>query len=222
MQKCYIAGPMTGLPNYNYPAFHAAAAKLRAMGYLVENPAENAKQNSWAAYMRLAVSQMLGCDFVVMLPSWQKSRGATIEYNLASDLGLMILMLDEVQIAASPAKRNRLSPIEAMLPVWKCHKQVRAAKIINIELPVHGAPVLHVIYSTPGEESYSMIPVTAEFIAKHRPHTGGYFVIYDDGYQSFSPAKAFEDGYTLIPYLNPPERYIGGGVDIDAAHKKVG
>lgn len=35
-------------------------------------------------------------------------------------------------------------------------------------------------------------------MAKHKPVAGGYFVVYEDGYESFSPAKAFEEGYTRI------------------------
>ena len=41
MPRIYLAGPMTGLPEFNYPAFHAEAARLRQLGYHVENPAEN-------------------------------------------------------------------------------------------------------------------------------------------------------------------------------------
>jgi hypothetical protein len=40
--------------------------------------------------------------------------------------------------------------------------------------------------------------IDAPYIAKHNPQVGGYFVEYDDGYHSFSPAEAFEAGYTLI------------------------
>jgi hypothetical protein len=42
------------------------------------------------------------------------------------------------------------------------------------------------------------VPVTLEYMSKHKPEAGGYFVIYGDGYESFSPARAFEEGYTLI------------------------
>lgn len=38
--KCYLAGPMRSKPNYNYPAFMAGAAALRAKGWTVFNPAE--------------------------------------------------------------------------------------------------------------------------------------------------------------------------------------
>ena len=90
MKRIYIAGPMTGLPEFNYPAFNAEAARIRALGYHVENPAENpAPENgAWEDYMKMALRQMLMCDTVAMLPGWGKSKGALIEYNLAKTLGL--------------------------------------------------------------------------------------------------------------------------------------
>lgn len=51
---------------------------------------------------------------------------------------------------------------------------------------------------TPADEGYAPFQVDGDFMEKHRPEVGGYFVVYDDGYKSFSPAKAFEDGYTLL------------------------
>jgi hypothetical protein len=44
----------------------------------------------------------------------------------------------------------------------------------------------------------SLVTVAEDFFAKHNPQVGGYLVIYADGYMSFSPAKAFEDGYVAI------------------------
>lgn len=40
MTRLYIAGPMSGLPQFNFPAFYAAAEALRAQGYDVVSPAE--------------------------------------------------------------------------------------------------------------------------------------------------------------------------------------
>lgn len=40
MTRLYIAGPMSGLPQFNFPAFHAAAIALRAAGYAIISPAE--------------------------------------------------------------------------------------------------------------------------------------------------------------------------------------
>ncbi len=93
MRRIYIAGPMSGLPEFNYPAFHAMAEKLRAQGHHVENPAENPEPHcrSWLGYMRMAVAQLASCDAVYMLPGWSKSKGACIEHQLACGLGLEIL-----------------------------------------------------------------------------------------------------------------------------------
>lgn len=91
--RIYIAGPMTGLPGFNYDAFNAMAARLRAEGYQVENPAENPEPpcKSWGGYMRMALRQMLTCDAVVTLPGWGKSRGASLEVYVASLLGLRVV-----------------------------------------------------------------------------------------------------------------------------------
>jgi hypothetical protein len=88
--RIYIAGPMTGHPNNNYPAFHAAADKLRAKGHDVKNPAENSPPvpETWENWMKLALAQMVTCDAVCLLPDWHTSRGAKIEYRLACDLGM--------------------------------------------------------------------------------------------------------------------------------------
>ena len=93
----YIAGPMTGIDQFNYPAFNAAAARLRAMGYHVENPAENPAPpcGSWQAYMRMAITQLVKCDTIALLPGWEKSRGAKIEHRLATELGLSVWVLED-------------------------------------------------------------------------------------------------------------------------------
>jgi hypothetical protein len=54
------------------------------------------------------------------------------------------------------------------------------------------------IYIVPEDGSYAEFTIDQAFILKHNPQPGGYFIVYEDGYQSYSPAKAFEEGYTLI------------------------
>jgi nucleoside 2-deoxyribosyltransferase len=95
--RIYLAGPMSGLPEENYPAFNAEAARLRAIGFHVENPAENPAQDSWQAYMRQAVRQMMTCDAVALLPGWENSRGALIENGLAVGLGIPVRKCAEYQ-----------------------------------------------------------------------------------------------------------------------------
>lgn len=100
MKRIFVAGPMSNLPAMNYPAFHAAAARLRAMGYHVENPADNVAPpcGTWAGYMRLSIPQLLTCDFVATLPGWVKSRGASIEVGIAHALAMPVIDAAAVQV----------------------------------------------------------------------------------------------------------------------------
>lgn len=98
MKRLYIAGKMSGLPDLGHPAFHAAAAKLRARGFHVENPADNPTPpcgGTWLGWMRLAIAQLVTCDAVVLLPNWcDNSDGARTEYTLAVNLRLPVWTLD--------------------------------------------------------------------------------------------------------------------------------
>jgi hypothetical protein len=100
MKRTYIAGPMTGIADFNRAAFNYAAEKLKGMGYQVENPAKNNEYlptpPNWRAYMTLALNQLLKCERVVLLPGWENSRGAKIEAQLARDLGMEVLTWQEV------------------------------------------------------------------------------------------------------------------------------
>lgn len=97
IKRIYIAGPMSGLPAMNYPAFNTEAARLRALGFEVENPAENPKQDSWEAYMRQALRQMLTCDTIALLPGWINSRGANLERNVAQKVGMTVVAAASIQ-----------------------------------------------------------------------------------------------------------------------------
>lgn len=79
--RIYIAGPMTGYPELNFPAFHAVTATLRAAGHEVINPAEvNPDPNAeWTACMFKDLEVLTPCDGIVMLPGWEQSPGAQIE-----------------------------------------------------------------------------------------------------------------------------------------------
>ena len=88
MSRIYLAGPMSGIADLNYPAFHAETARLRALGHHVENPAENPECDTWEGYMRMAIAQLVTCDALALLPGWQNSRGAVIERGLARELGM--------------------------------------------------------------------------------------------------------------------------------------
>ena len=102
--RIYIAGPCTGLPLDNYPAFNAEAARLRSIGFIVENPAESPRQDNWLAYMRQSIRQMLTCDAVALLPAWKRSKGALIEHGLAISLGIKARPCAEYQAKQADPK----------------------------------------------------------------------------------------------------------------------
>lgn len=94
-----------------------------------------------------------------------------------------------------------MSEVAAEMPRYKCHKQVWALKIKAIKLDGEDEPDRETDGSamvTPVENGYAPFRVDVHYMRKHRPEIGGYYVVYDDGYKSFSPAKAFEDGYTRL------------------------
>lgn len=115
--KIYLAGPMRGIPEFNFPAFMAAAAKLRADGHTVFNPAErdneragediskgNATGDEAQAVrehgfnLRIAMADDLAficleADAIALLPGWENSKGANAECATAAALGLAIITL---------------------------------------------------------------------------------------------------------------------------------
>lgn len=95
-----------------------------------------------------------------------------------------------------PAACPKLTDAEkARLPTlrkWRCHKVVEAARIVEyhaVGKPGHRRLVL---------EGAIEIDVPFAFTARGNPAIGDFFVRYEDGYESWSPAKAFEDGYTKL------------------------
>lgn len=91
----YISGPMTGLPEYNYPAFAAAKAYLQGLGFYVLSPHEAPACDSWAAYMKHDLKLLLECEAIVLLPGWKTSRGALLEKMVADNLGIEAWFIEE-------------------------------------------------------------------------------------------------------------------------------
>lgn len=91
--KVYLSGPMTGLPDLNYPAFTMAAGRMRAHRHEVYNPAEweekhnNGKFNLLLAFQDYCHFIIREADAVVTLPGWENSPGANAEVHLALAIG---------------------------------------------------------------------------------------------------------------------------------------
>jgi len=105
-KPCYLAGPMTGIPSFNYPAFDEAAAELRKMGYEITNPTELDPApireehlvspdgvwiddaGTWGEVLGRDVRVLADeCAGIILLPGWEKSKGARLECFVAIGCG---------------------------------------------------------------------------------------------------------------------------------------
>lgn len=98
MKRLYLSGPMTGIPDLNFPAFHAEAARLRALGYEIVNPAELVAdpEAPWEQCLRADIKAMMDCDGVALLPGWERSKGAHLEVHIAHRVGMGIVHVGEI------------------------------------------------------------------------------------------------------------------------------
>lgn len=94
----YVAGPMSGRPDFNYPAFEAAAVALRAKGYRVFSPHEidddvpGSKPYEW--YIEAGLAKLRQCNTVALLPGWEDSKGVSIELKYARGEGMAIFEIE--------------------------------------------------------------------------------------------------------------------------------
>jgi len=98
MTVYYLCGPMAGVDDeHNHPAFHAAATQLRSRGYVIINPAEYGNMvRGWQECMKRDTHALLWCNAVIVLPGWERSKGATLEANLATDLQMPVYEIEHV------------------------------------------------------------------------------------------------------------------------------
>lgn len=106
MKTLYVAGPMSGYPSYNFPAFCAATKSLRAVGYEVISPHEESEkiaaragvplgQIPWTEYMRHDLLTMIGyAEGIALLIGWTNSQGAQLEAHVATSLGMKCQLVD--------------------------------------------------------------------------------------------------------------------------------
>ena len=96
-------------------------------------------------------------------------------------------------------KADQAAAATIELPRYRCHKEVHALHIREVYDPTKegsesdGSRIL-----VPWDGRYAPFRVDRDYVHKHKPEADGFFVLYEDGYKSFSPRKAFQDGYTLI------------------------
>ena len=116
--KIYLAGPMRGIPEFNYPAFRAGTARLRALGHEVFSPVEHDEQmhgtdisNPTGSHEQAEAEHgfnlcealcadltyiCLEAEAVVLLPGWENSKGATAERATALALNKPVHLIEEL------------------------------------------------------------------------------------------------------------------------------
>lgn len=116
----------------------------------------------------------------------------------------------ELRQSLTPRKETKyVNDPQREMPRYKYHKEVWALKIEKVIKHAHPDPKaddavfeasqeFQGAHLFPEDKRYAPIPVDADYYRKHDPEPGGYYVRYKDGYESFSPSKAFEEGYTRI------------------------
>lgn len=93
LMRVYIAGPMTGYPAWNYPAFYAAEDRWTEMGHTPLNPARHFGGRTdlpREVYLRAAAHALLEADAIALLDGWQYSPGARWELDTARNFGLEV------------------------------------------------------------------------------------------------------------------------------------
>lgn len=102
-------------------------------------------------------------------------------------------------IAKLDAKIAESANVQTPMPQYQCHKKVWALKILNVVDPtIPGNETDGSRIIIPQDERFAPFKVDNAYVQKHKPEAGGYYVVYADGYKSYSPANAFEEGYARL------------------------
>jgi Domain of unknown function (DUF4406) len=97
MKKLYLSGPMTGIPNKNFPEFIRATKALRKAGYIVTSPHELETKDiqcTWENCMRRDIKAEMTCEAIATLKGWKKSKGANVEVYIGEALKYPVHTVD--------------------------------------------------------------------------------------------------------------------------------
>ena len=149
--RLYVAGPMTGIPQFNFPAFDRAAYELRRHDFDVVSPAEldndedraaamaspdgsaldygNGVKSTWGDFLSRDVKLITdgGIEAIVVLPGWERSRGARLETFVGAAMnGLPIYYYNGVWLP----HMDRV-PDHALVDAWAGSLDVYVAPLVE-------------------------------------------------------------------------------------------
>lgn len=126
--KIYIAGPMTGYPDYNRAAFNAKASELMAEGHIVLNPAMLPGGLCQSEYMDICLAMVRSADAIYLLNRWEESVGARAEHALAEKLGPTVIYESPTNIECQVAPhiyRELVNALRDIAAVYHGTEQLR-------------------------------------------------------------------------------------------------
>lgn len=111
----YIAGPISGNPNYA-ATFAAAEAQLKADGYIPMNPAALLPQYifSYDAYLRMSMAMLHECNAIYLLPGWESSTGAQAEFRYADENQLVIIFDSQADVKQKEVPNGQETEVAAL------------------------------------------------------------------------------------------------------------
>jgi len=141
-KRIYIAGPMRGIPLYNFPAFDVREHLLQKEGWEVVNPAEIDRQSGFDASdlpkdhdwdtlpegfnLRLTVQQdiiaLAGCSHIYLMKGWESSSGARAEFAVSQWLGLEVIF-EEPPRKLPELKEDNQDILEEALEITRGDRQ---------------------------------------------------------------------------------------------------
>lgn len=129
----------------------------------------------------------------------------------SQQIGVPMIEKQDEAIAPSPPPMPATEPYDVRehLTLYQSHKVVRAAKITDVAVTFDTdgnfiSAMLEVEKEAGPSPVFARFMVDSDYVQKHDPQVGGYYVRYEDGYESFSPAEAFEAGYDSLVEDTPP------------------
>lgn len=113
-KKVFISGPMSGIKDFNKPAFDQAEQWLTHAGYSVFNPARMHFDDSWTheQIMRIDLAALTQCDYIYMLDKWYNSKGALEEYHYAMATGIILIPTHDIKCPKKESKPGQYIEIE--------------------------------------------------------------------------------------------------------------
>ena len=232
--KVYVAGPMTGIPAFNIPAFDAAAQVLRARGFEVVSPAEVdgpvtrevllqsatgdhadlPQTESWSFYLardfRILADD--GIDAIVTLPGWKDSKGARCEVAMGKELGIeqielgsLVNLQDFASERPAPTRRTGPDP-EDRAPLYEDD-----GEFID---PIRQRSITGGVKDNRGKPMIDLLPskpliAAAEIMAfgatKYKPHNWRLGLSWSQTWASLQRhLLSFNDGEELDPETGKP------------------